>query len=99
LEATPIRIERLRFQSAGKGGRAWIVLGFRNESRVTADEVRFVVRYDGSETVIVDKGTFSPGTLIVHAFIAPRGIPSPRSSPDATVRSVAFADGTHFGIL
>jgi len=93
-EAIPIRIEWLRFtQNGGKGGRAWVVLAFRNESGVTASEVRFLVRYDGSETVIVDKGTFSPGTLIVHQFIAPRGRPSAQSSPDATVQSVVYVDG------
>jgi hypothetical protein len=96
--ATPITIDASTFtQTAGKAPRTWLALSFRNVAHVAADEVRFVVRYQGADNVIVDKGTFSPGTLIAHNFIAAVGVPSPRDTSDVAVRYVHFTDGTHWG--
>lgn len=81
--------------SGGKASRTWLVLQFRNEAKVAADEVRFLTRYDGSENVVVDKGLFSPGTMIVHRFIT-GPLPGFRGTTDCTVGDVHFTDGTYW---
>lgn len=94
--APPIKIESSSsVTGGGKAPRTWLALQFRNEAKVAADEVRFVVRYNGSDNEIVDKGLFSPGTLIVHRFIAGQlvGFRDPR---DCSVSYVHFMDGTHW---
>lgn len=98
-ETTPIQIQRLGItQTAGRASRAWVALWFRNESTITADEIRVVLRYNGSESVIVDKGTFSPGVIIAHEFVAPADIQRFRKTAEATVRYVKYVDGTHWGM-
>lgn len=84
-------------QAAGKSPRTMLALSFSNTAHVAADEVRFVVRFHGSDNVIVDKGMFSPATLIAHNFIVGAGVPSPRDASDVGVRYVHFTDGTHWG--
>jgi hypothetical protein len=96
--AAPITIDAASLtQTAGKAPRTLLALSFRNTARVGADEVRFVVRFQGTDKVIVDKGTFSPGTPITHNFIAGVGVPSPRDNSEVGVQYVHFTDGTYWG--
>jgi hypothetical protein len=96
--SAPIAVESSSFKGMmGKiSPRTWLVLRFRNTASIAADEVRFVVRYDKSEHVIVDKGLFSPGIPIDHWFTVQR-TPTFRDTPESTVRYVHFTDGTHYG--
>jgi hypothetical protein len=98
--AVPIKIDVSSFpQSAGKAPRTSLSLRFHNAAQVAADEVRFVVRHHGSDAMIVDKGVFSPATLIAHTFSVGLGAPSPGDTSDAAVQYVHFMDGTHWGEL
>lgn len=98
--AVPIKIDVSSFsQRAGKAPRTWLSLRFHNAAQVAADEVHVVIRYHGSDTMIVDKGIFSPATLIAHTFSVGLGAPSPGDTSDAAVQYVHFMDGTHWGEL
>lgn len=96
--AAPITIDAPSFtQTAGKAPRTLLALSFHNTAKAAANEVRFVVQFQGSENVIVDKGMLSPGTPVAHNYIAGVGVPSPRDASDVAVRYVHFTDGTHWG--
>ena len=68
-----------------------VSISFVNARGVTATEVEFALRAGKSSEILVDKGTFSPGTSITHDF----SVGSQFSDAAALeVVGVTFADGT-----
>jgi hypothetical protein len=69
-----------------------VTLKFINKGNVTATTVIFALRDGVYSHGIVDKGKFSPGVEIKHAF-AIDGL-NAFSSPEADVTEIDFADGS-----
>lgn len=69
-----------------------VTLKFMNKGSVTATTVIFVLRDGGYSHGIVDKGKFSPGVEIKHAFSVD-GL-STFANPEADVTEIDFADGS-----
>ena len=66
-------------------------ISFVNARGVAATQVEFALRAGKATEILVDKGTFSPGTSITHDF----AVESQFSDASALeVVSVTFADGT-----
>jgi hypothetical protein len=68
-----------------------ISISFVNARGVAATQVEFALRAGKATEILVDKGTFSPGTSITHDF--PVGAQFSDTSAVEVV-SVTFADGT-----
>jgi hypothetical protein len=105
-DASPVSIDHFgineSYDSGMRGNEAaaapqFIVTGigitFVNTGNVNASAVTFVVTAGKATERIVDRGSFSPGTRIVHTYTADDGI---AALPDAQVRvaGIDFADGT-----
>jgi hypothetical protein len=72
-------------------GPASLSISFVNGANVAATRVEFAVR-EGKETeLVVDKGTFAPGTSITNEFTL---APQFGKASAIEVREVTFADGT-----
>lgn len=71
-----------------------VTIAFVNTANVAAKSVEFTVRSRGRTETIVDKGTFSPGTRIVHTF---NESPEFDETSSVHVRAVTFADGSTWG--
>lgn len=71
-----------------------VTIAFVNTAAVPAKSVTFAVRSGRQTRIIVDKGTFSPGTRIVHTF---NESPEFDDSSSVSVVGVAFADGSTWG--
>jgi hypothetical protein len=67
-----------------------VTIAFVNTANVPATSVTFVVQSGNQTRTIVDKGTFSAGTRIVHTFDENRDFADTTS---VRVQSVTFADG------
>jgi hypothetical protein len=72
-------------------GSGDVTISFVNTGNAPATSVQFVVRSNKTSEVIVDKGTFSPGTNITHHFALD---PRLGASAQLEVEQVAFEDGT-----
>jgi hypothetical protein len=70
---------------------ASVTISFVNGANVAATSVQFAVRHGKETELIVDKGTFSPGTSITHDFSLG---PQFDGASSVEVREVTFADGT-----
>jgi hypothetical protein len=68
-----------------------VTISFVNTGSVPAKSVEFALQAGNKTTLIVDKGTFSPGTSIVQTFNA--GIRFYQTS-SVRVQKVTFADGS-----
>jgi hypothetical protein len=66
-------------------------ISFVNGSALPAASVRFAVREGKRTEIIVDKGTFSPGTTITHDFSVE---PQFADATAVEVLQVTFADGS-----
>ena len=79
------------------GGMSSVVIGsditisFVNTGSEPATSVLFAVHSGRTTEIIVDKGTFSPGTSITHTFAEG---PEYDGASTIEVRQVTFADGT-----
>jgi hypothetical protein len=108
FSSAPISVEG--FSGASQSvpvGREWVdgavfgsadsnvAIAFVNTANVPATSVTFVVQSGHQTRTIVDKGTFSTGTRIVHTFDENRDFADPTS---VRVQSVTFADGNTWGI-
>jgi hypothetical protein len=71
-----------------------VTIAFVNTANVAATSVEFTIRSGKRTKVVVDKGTFSPGTRIVHTFSA---APEFDDTSSVHVRAVTFADGSSWG--
>jgi hypothetical protein len=71
-----------------------LTIAFVNTANVAAKSVEFTVESGRMTKTIVDKGTFSPGTRIVHTF---NESPEFDETSSVRVRSVTFADGSTWG--
>lgn len=72
-----------------------VTIAFVNTANVPATSVTFVVQSGNQTRIIVDKGTFSAGTRIVHTFDES---PEFADTTSVHVQSVTFADGNTWGI-
>jgi hypothetical protein len=68
-----------------------VTISFVNTANVPAKSVEFAVRSGDKTALIVDKGTFAPGTSIVHRFNESTQFDNTSS---VRVRAVTFADGS-----
>lgn len=68
-----------------------VTISFINTASIPAKSVEFTIRSGNRTKVIVDKGTFSPGTRIVHTFTA---APEFDDTSSVHVEAVTFADGS-----
>jgi hypothetical protein len=68
-----------------------VTIKFVNTANVPAKRVEFAVRSGHKTALIVYKGTFSPGTSIVHTFNERTEFDNASS---VRVEAVTFADGT-----
>jgi hypothetical protein len=68
-----------------------VTISFVNTANVPAKRVEFAVRSGHKTAVIVYKGTFSPGTSIVHTFNERTDFDNASS---VRVQAVTFADGS-----
>jgi hypothetical protein len=93
-QSVPVGREVVDGVAFGSGGSN-VTIAFVNTAGVPATSVTFVVKSGNQTQVIVDKGTFSAGTQIVHTFDE-----SPQFADTTSVRvqSVTFADGNTWGI-
>jgi hypothetical protein len=68
-----------------------VTIAFVNTAKVPATSVEFRIRAGRRTSIIVDKGTFAPGTRIVHTFDK-----SPLFDQTSSVHvlAVTFADGS-----
>jgi hypothetical protein len=72
----------------------WVRLGFTNRSEIVADEVIFLVVYNGAERS-VDVGRFSSGISIIHEF--PAGFAyGTHAETSCGVLLVHFVDGSQW---
>ncbi len=74
---------------------AGFIIRYTVNSATAAREVHFVVRYDGKNLPLVDRGTFAPHTPIKREFDKY----TPAYAGDAAecrVTSVTFADGSRW---
>jgi hypothetical protein len=67
-----------------------VTIAFLNTANVPATSVTFVVQSGSQTQILVDKGTFSPGTRIVHTFDES---PFFADTTSVRVQGVTFADG------
>ncbi|HTJ24970.1 MAG TPA: hypothetical protein VMA36_02295 [Candidatus Limnocylindria bacterium] len=68
-----------------------VTISFVNTANVPAKSVEFAVRAGKHTCLIVDKGTFSPGTRITHTFLQS---PELENASSVSIRKVTFADGS-----
>jgi hypothetical protein len=68
-----------------------VTISFVNTASQPAKSVEFAVRSGGHTCLIVDKGTFSPGTRITHTFSQS---PQLEDASSVQIRKVTFADGS-----
>lgn len=102
LSGDPIEVEDCHIQELGGmllARTGLLEIEFTNESRVTADLVRFRIKWgEHGVAYIRDQGKFSPGITIKHKFRQGEGrVVSPIfSHPDlrCSVQSAHFVDGT-----
>jgi hypothetical protein len=98
----PIAIERFSanldytlstpFDGANRGSESSVVtISFADTANLPIKRVEFAVRAGNYTSLIVDKGTFSPGTRITHTFLRSRKL-GYRST--VKVLKVTFADGS-----
>ncbi len=72
-----------------------IDIAFIDRAAAPVDAVTFLVTYGGKRAVAVDKGHFSPGVTIHHAFAAFAGDPYAGEKPEGCrVAQIHFEDGT-----
>ena len=64
----PIRIDDCHILNSRFYAHRSLALTFTNRLSTAADEVRFMITYAGKVAQVTDKGTFSPGIGIHHAF-------------------------------
>src|ERR1700676_2217624 len=69
----------------------FVEISFVNRFELAAKKVRFALRSSAGAEVIVDSGTFSPGTTITHLF-SPNSVGT--NGVQCAVESVVFADGS-----
>jgi hypothetical protein len=80
------------FDGVNVGGLATdVTISFVNTASQPAKTVEFTVRSGNHTCVIVDKGTFSPGTRITHTFSQS---PELDGASSVKIRKVTFADGS-----
>jgi hypothetical protein len=68
-----------------------LALSFRNTDETVATQVTFDVAHDGTHSIVIDRGRFSPGVTIDHIFAGPAGFSDGAAS--CAVARIAFADG------
>jgi hypothetical protein len=73
------------------GDASNVTISFVNTADVPAKSVEFAVRAGNHTSLIVDKGTFSPGARITHTF---ERSPDLVGATSVQVREVTFADGS-----
>jgi hypothetical protein len=108
FSSTPISVQGFTAASQpAPVGREWVdgvpsgftasnvTIAFVNTANVPATSVTFVVQSGNQTRTIVDKGTFSAGTRIVHTFDES---PEFADATSVRVQSVTFADGNTWGI-
>jgi hypothetical protein len=98
----PVRIQHYSVGSSSVPVSSWggnlgfassanVSISFVNARGVAATRVEFALRAGKATEILVDKGTFSPGTSITHEF----AVDSQFSDASALqVVGVTFADGT-----
>ena len=99
---SPVQVESCKI--ATRGGEVLAKTGdleiqFTNEGDLTADVIRFRVRWSGDDTSYIrDAGRFSPGVTVTHRFRQARGqLISPlfsRPNLRCAVETVHFTDGS-----
>lgn len=68
-----------------------LTISFLNTANVAAKSIEFEVQSGSRTVLIVDKGTFAPGTRIVHRFNESSELDNISS---VRVQAVTFADGS-----
>ncbi|HYZ17882.1 MAG TPA: hypothetical protein VE591_15835 [Candidatus Acidoferrum sp.] len=71
-----------------------VTIAFVNTANVPVKSVEFTLRSGRWTQRIVDRGTFAPGTRIVHTF---NESPEFDETSTVSVQSVTFADGSSWG--
>jgi hypothetical protein len=80
------------FYGADRGSEASVVtISFADTANLPIKRVVFAVRAGNYRSLIVDKGTFSPGTRITHSFLRNREL---GQGSTVKVLNVTFADGS-----
>ena len=91
----PISITGCVVQQAGPFRASGIQISYKNTYHLAATKVKFFVDYRGQRDIIVDKGTFSPGTKISHGFEDFSGMVWEGPTPDYCLPIyVKFSDGS-----
>jgi hypothetical protein len=94
------------FESGVAGGDVWaapvfvpngVAIKFVNKSELPATAVTFLLTDGKSTRTFVDKGIFSPGVQIKHAFSVGNEF-SELSNPAVKVAEVDFADGSSWKV-
>jgi len=70
-----------------------VSISFVNTAKVPATSVSFTVRRGNSTDLIIDKGAFGSGAVIVHNFAVS---PQLDGTSDIEVQEATFADGTRW---
>jgi hypothetical protein len=68
-----------------------VTISFVNTANVPAKIIEFAVRSGNRTALIVDKGTFAPGTSVVHTFTESTEFDNKSS---VHIQAVTFADGS-----